>query len=375
MRPADPRLDQLLGTGAATFRASFDLVPDPVGVLWAVRDPAGTVVDFETGYSNPAMDRMLGVSIERSFGRRLLEETPAFGADDTFKRMRGVIDTGAPAVAETVTKSREGPIAPLAGVFLHRAIPFGPDAVMNLITDITAQRRLETELERYAKVAAHDIREPLMAIGLFVDQLAARLERGRDTDNERLLDLLRRADARAKMLVDGILEHARYDTAVEFEEVDMSLLVADVLDSLSAALLDADASVDVTQLPTIHGNAAQLSRVVQNLIANSLKFRSDKPPCVRIAAERADGFWLFSVSDNGIGIAPELGDEAFAMFKRAHGDDYAGCGIGLAVCRKIIEAHGGGIAAEPAPGGGTTVRFSLPSVVANTPRALRSTSA
>src|SRR5215211_995098 len=375
MRPADPRLDQLLGTGAATFHASFDLVPDPVGVLWALRDPAGAVVDFETGYSNPAMDRMLGVSIERSFGRRLLEETPAFGADETFNRMRVVVETGTPAVVETVVESRAGPIAPLAGVFVHRAIPFGPDAVMNLVTDITSQRRLETELERYAKVAAHDIREPLMAIGLFVEQLAARLERGRDADNERLLDLLRRADARAKMLVDGILEHARYDTAVEYEDVDMALVVADVLDSLSAALLEVGASVDVGPLPTIHGHAAQLSRVLQNLIANSLKFRSHEPPQVAIAAEPADGFWVFSIDDNGIGIPRDLGDDAFAMFKRAHGDDYAGCGIGLAVCRKVIEAHGGAIVAEPGASGGTTVRFSLRSLVTSMPPAVRSTSA
>jgi len=375
MRPADPRLDQLLGTGAATFHASFDLVPDPVGVLWALRDPAGAVVDFETGYSNPAMDRMLGVSIERSFGRRLLEETPAFGADETFNRMRVVVETGTPAVVETVVESRAGPIAPLAGVFVHRAIPFGPDAVMNLVTDITSQRRLETELERYAKVAAHDIREPLMAIGLFVEQLAARLERGRDADNERLLDLLRRADARAKMLVDGILEHARYDTAVEYEDVDMALVVADVLDSLSATLLEVGASVDVGPLPTIHGHAAQLSRVLQNLIANSLKFRSHEPPQVAIAAEPADGFWVFSIDDNGIGIPRDLGDDAFAMFKRAHGDDYAGCGIGLAVCRKVIEAHGGAIVAEPGASGGTTVRFSLRSLVTSMPPAVRSTSA
>ena len=245
MRPPDARLDQLLGTGAAAFRATFDLVPDPVGVLWALRDEAGSVIDFETGYANPAMDRMLGLSIERSFGRRLLEETPAFGDDETFKRMRGVVETGTPAVVETVVESRAGPIARVAGVFVHRAIPFGPDAVMNLITDITAQRRLETELERYAKVAAHDLREPLMAIGLFVEQLAAGLERGRDERNERLLELLRRTDARARMLVDGIMEYARHGTAMELEEVDMAVLVADVLDSLSAALMDADASVDV----------------------------------------------------------------------------------------------------------------------------------
>jgi signal transduction histidine kinase len=372
MRPADARLDKLLGTGAAAFRASFDLVPDPMGVLWALRDAAGAVIDFETGYANPAMDRMLGVSIEKTFGRRVVKEAPAFGDDETFKRMRAVVETGTPAVVETVI-DRPGPIAPLAGVFVHRAIPFGPDAVMNLITDITGQRRLESELERYAQVAAHDLREPLMAIGLFVEQLAAGLERGRDERNERLVELLRRTDARAKLLVDGVLEYARYGTAVEFEKVDMDVLVGDVLDSLSAAILDAGASVNVGRLPTIEGNSAQLSRVFQNLIANSLKFRSTEPPRVTIAAEHRDGFWLFTVDDNGVGIPPELGDDAFAMFKRAHGDDSEGCGIGLAVCRKIVETHGGAIVAARAPGGGTSIRFSLPAVVATVPHAVPST--
>ena len=147
----------------------------------------------------------------------------------------------------------------------------------------------------------------------------------------------------------------------------MGALVSDVLDSLSAALLDAGASVDVGDLPTIDGDSAQLSRVLQNLIANSLKYRSDRPPHLTIAAEQTDGFWLFEVTDNGVGIPPELGDDAFAMFKRAHGDDREGSGIGLAVCRKIIEAHGGAITAAPAHGGGTTVHFSLPAMTASIP--------
>ena len=374
MRPADARLDQLLGTGSAAFRATFDLVPDPVGVLWALRDSSGAVIDFETGYSNPAMDRMLGVPLEQTFGRRLLEETPAFRDDETFKRMRGVVETGRPAVVETAVESRAAPIARIAGVFVHRAIPFGPDAVMNLITDITAQRRLETELERYAKVAAHDLREPLMAMRLFVEQLATGLERGRDERNELLLESLRRTNARARLLIDGIMEYARHGTAMDFEEVDMAALVADVLESLTAVLSETGASVEVAVLPTIHGSSAQLSRVLQNLIANSLKFRSDAPPRVKIGAELSAEAWLFTVDDNGIGIPPELGDEAFAMFKRAHGDDYAGCGIGLAVCRKIVEAHGGAIVAEPAPGGGTRVRFSLPSAAARVTAPVPSTS-
>jgi signal transduction histidine kinase len=106
------------------------------------------------------------------------------------------VETGVPVVVETVV-DRTGPIGPLSGVFIHRAVPFGADAVMNMLTDITAQRRLERELERYAQVAAHDLREPVTAIGLFVEQLGSGLERGRDERNERLVELLRRTDARA----------------------------------------------------------------------------------------------------------------------------------------------------------------------------------
>jgi signal transduction histidine kinase len=291
-------------------------------------------------------------------GRRLLQESPAYGSEAAFKSARAVVETGEPTVVEAVV-DREGPIGRLSGVFIHRAVPLGPDAVMNTLTDITGQRRLEAELERYAQVAAHDLREPLTAVGLFVEQLAVGLDRGRDERNERLVALLRATQARAKSLVEGILEYSRSGTALEFEMVDMAVLTADVLDSLSATLRETGATVDVGELPTIRGNSAQLGRVLQNLLANSLKYRSSEAPHVRIAAEPADGFWLVTVEDNGVGIPPELGDDAFAMFRRAHGDE-AGCGIGLAVCRKIVEAHGGAIVAAPAPGGGTTVRFTLP---------------
>jgi PAS domain-containing protein len=115
MRPADARLERLLGDGAAAFRATFDLLPEPVGVLWAVRDEHGAVVDFETGYANPAMDRMIGVPIERSFGRRLLEDSPNFTQDEAFQRMREVLATGRPRVVETAIDSGEGPIGRVRG--------------------------------------------------------------------------------------------------------------------------------------------------------------------------------------------------------------------------------------------------------------------
>jgi hypothetical protein len=168
-----------LTTVSSQLRNPVSTPADPVAVHWAVRDAAGVVIDFESCYANRAMARVFGISMEQTLGHRLVEESPAYRDEPAFKRMCGVVETGVPAIVETVV-DREAPIGPLSGVFTHRAIPFGPDAVMNMLTDITTQRRIETELERYAQIAAHDLREPLTAIGLFVEQLARRLERGGD---------------------------------------------------------------------------------------------------------------------------------------------------------------------------------------------------
>jgi signal transduction histidine kinase len=360
MSTRDPRLERLFGDGAPAFRAAFDLVPDPVGVLWAIREAGGAIGDFETGYSNPAMARMIGVPTEASMGRRLLAEAPDFRNDETFARMRGVLESGEPEVVEVVAASDDGPIGRVRGVFVHRAIPFGADGVLNLVTDVTEHRRMEDELRNYAKVAAHDLREPLMAAGFFVQQLERQLGDGRTPDNEMLIARVHQTHARARSLVDGILECARSGTTLATELVDTQVLVADVDASLANAIDALGGDVDIGELPIVRADRAQLGRVFQNLVANGLKFHSDEPPRVAVSAERREASWLFSIRDNGVGVPPELGDEIFSMFKRAHGDDIAGCGIGLAVCRKIVEAHGGAIWAEPAAAAGTVMRFTVP---------------
>jgi hypothetical protein len=149
--PPDSRLERLLGDGATAFRAAFDLVPDPVGVLWAIRDADGAIADFETGYSNPAMARMIGVPTAASMARRLVDEAPGFGEDETFTRMRSVLESGRPEIVEVAVSAGDGPIGRVRGVFLHRAIPFGADGVLNLVTDVTEQRQMEDELRNYAK--------------------------------------------------------------------------------------------------------------------------------------------------------------------------------------------------------------------------------
>jgi signal transduction histidine kinase len=356
----DPRLERLLGDGAAAFRAAFDLVPDPVGVLWAIREAGGAIADFETGYSNPAMARMIGVPTAASMGRRLLEETPDFGEDETFTRMRSVLDNGRPEVLEVAVSSRDGPIGRVRGVFLHRAIPFGTDGVLNLVTDVTEQRQMEDELRNYAKVAAHDLREPIMAAGYFVQLLDRQLASGRTPENEQLLERVRQTHARARSLIDGILEYARSGTSLATDQVNTGVLMADVAASLANATAQLDGQIEISELPVVVGDRAQLGRVFQNLVANGLKFHADEPPRVGVSAERRESAWLFNIRDNGVGVPPDLRDEIFSMFKRAHGEEVEGCGIGLAVCRKIVEAHGGAIWAEPATGAGTVMRFTVP---------------
>ena len=320
----DPRLARLFGDGATAFRAAFDLVPDPVGVLWAIRDRSGAIADFVTGYSNPAMARMIGVPIEASMGRRLLAEAPDFAQDETFARMRGVLESGRPEVVEVAVASGDGPIGRVRGVFLHRAIPFGADGVLNLVTDVTEQRRMEDELRDYAKVAAHDLREPIMAAGYFIELLDRRLSDGRTQENEELLERVRQTHARARSLVDGMLEYARSGTSLAAEAVDTGALMADVAASLANAVERAPRAARDRGAPVVRGDRAQLGRVFQNLVANGLKFHADEPPRVAVSAERHEAAWLFSVRDNGVGVPPELGDEIFSMFKRAHGEEVGG---------------------------------------------------
>ena len=234
--------------------------------------------------------------------------------------------------------------------------------MLNLVTDVTDRRRMEAELRDYAKVAAHDLREPIMAAGYFTELLARGLADGRTAKNEELLEGVRRTHARARSLVDGVLEYARSGTSLAAEAVDTSELMADVAASLANAVEQLHGRLEISALPTVRGDRAQLGRVFQNLVANGLKFHSDEPPHVSVSAERHDATWLFNVRDNGVGVPPELGDEIFSMFKRAHGEEIEGCGIGLAVCRKIVEAHGGIIWAESADASGTVMRFTVPAL-------------
>jgi len=163
-------------------------------------------------------------------------------------------------------------------------------------------------------------------------------------------------------LVRGLLAYARVrHDARELEEIDCDLVLREALTDLRETVAASGGQVTQDRLPTIMADSIQIEQVFQNLIGNALKFHSDKPPEVHIGADRQNGEWRFRVSDNGLGIEPQYADKIFVVFQRLHKRrDYPGTGVGLAICKKIVERHRGKIWFESEPGKGSTFYFSIP---------------
>ena len=167
---------------------------------------------------------------------------------------------------------------------------------------------------------------------------------------------------RMRQLIEGVLALSRLRTAsLQLGPVALDDVMADVRANLETQLAEAGADLISGPLPAIWGDASQVTQLLQNLVSNAVKFRRrDEPPRVVVQARREGERWVISVSDNGIGIEPEFHDRVFAMFRRLHGrDEYAGTGIGLALCRRVVDLHGGEIRIESAPGQGSTFTFTL----------------
>jgi signal transduction histidine kinase len=351
---ADPRLDELLGVqGAAGFRALLEGFPDAVGLLWALRDDDGRITDFAFGYGNPAMLRGFRLPAATPDRYTLLEALPRMEGSRAFEAYARVCDTGRPWISEVVYDTPLGD-GYIAGTYINRVAKLG-DGVMVVLVDVGEQRRLETELRSFADLVAHDLREPVTAIS----HLVTILERapGQPPPAE-VLGLLRSSAERARELIDGTLEYARAGE-LRRERVALSALVAEIADDLRPVLDAAQATLEIGVLPEVDADPRQLRRLLQNLVGNAVKFRAQAPPRVAISARRSDGDWVVTVRDNGIGVDPREASRIFEMFSRAS-TSADGTGIGLAVCRRVVEAHGGRLWVEPAEGGGSAFRFTLP---------------
>jgi len=222
--------------------------------------------------------------------------------------------------------------------------------------------RSNTELEQFAYVASHDLQEPLRMVAAYTQLLAERYHGKLDAQADKYIHYAVDGALRMQTLIQDLLAFSRAGrTGLKMEAADCNLLVKDALQNLIAAAREGGAIVKFRDLPVVLGNAAQLRQVFQNLIGNAIKFRGPKPPIVQITAEPIDGAWVLSVADNGIGIAAEHAESVFVVFQRLHTrTEYSGNGIGLAICKKIIERHGGRIWVESAENQGATFKFTLP---------------
>jgi PAS domain S-box-containing protein len=252
----------------------------------------------------------------------------------------------------------------------------GGTLITSIIRDVSDRKRVEAdlkqaaaelessnaELEQFAYVASHDLQEPLRMVASYTQMLARRYQGKLDEDADEFIAYAVDGATRMQALINDLLAYSRVGTrGREFEPTDTAAIVDQVMADLNLAAEEAGAQVTRGPLPIVRGDTVQLGQLFQNLIANAIKFRGERPPVVDVTARREGTMWRFAVRDNGIGIDPEYSERIFVIFQRLHARaEYPGTGIGLAICKKIVERHGGRVWLESRPGEGTTFWFTIP---------------
>ncbi|MGL5060646.1 MAG: sensor histidine kinase, partial [Microcoleus sp.] len=221
--------------------------------------------------------------------------------------------------------------------------------------------RSNAELEQFAYVASHDLQAPLATIASYAQLLEKRYKDQLDSQANKFISNIVHGCTRMQVLIDDLLEYSRVGRNQKpFETVDCDRIVEQALANLQATIRETGAVINCSTLPVVMGEVSQLVQLFQNLIGNAIKYRQEAPPVVSVSACKYDDKWLFSIADNGIGIAPQHQERIFQIFQRLHTQkEYSGTGIGLAICQKIVERHGGSIWVESEVGQGSTFHFTL----------------
>jgi len=235
------------------------------------------------------------------------------------------------------------------------------DALVDRTTELT---QFNSDLQRFSYVISHDLQEPLRMIASFGQLLRRKYDGKLDAEAQEYLGYMIEGAKRMKALIEDILTYARVGDPEKrpFARVEMADALKTALVNLQFSITETSAIVTSSELPAVRGIEIQMVQLFQNLIGNSIKYRSEETPRIHISASRADGEWMFCVEDNGIGVEPAYREHVFGMFKRLHARDIPGTGIGLAICRRIVERHGGRIWLEQARPRGTRVCFTMPAI-------------
>ncbi len=376
------KLIELLEEGRARFETVLQQMPS--GVLLALAPEERIVLE------NQQAEAILGRSLVGTLLHERYEALPLYRLDGTryqggefplARALKGEIVRAEEAYYARSGKSRTtisfsaSPIRDRVGKITGAVAVF---------TDITAQKEAEREmkqralalersnqeLKQFAYVASHDLQEPLRMVASYSQLLARRYHGKLDKDADTFITYAVEGAKRMQELIRSLLYYSRVGRDdIPLEPTDTKEVLHAVISNLSSSIEQNLAQVNYGEMPVILADKVQLSQVFQNLIANGIKFRTDQAPVIQVDAQRSSDGWLFSVTDNGIGIEPEYQERIFEIFHRLHGrDKYPGAGIGLAVCKKIVGRHGGKIWVESEPGKGTTFRFNIPGASVVKPR-------
>ncbi len=223
-------------------------------------------------------------------------------------------------------------------------------------------RRANEDLNQYSFVASHDLQEPLRTINIYSQLLVEHCGAHLDADACLYMGFIREGTKRLRELLADLLSYAKAgadeDEPAEF--IDFNAVCDMAMKNLQAAIAESGAVLSWDHLPVVRGREQHFVQLLQNLIANAIKYRGESAPNIHVSAERLNDEWRFAVADNGMGIAPEYHQKIFGVFKRLHGKSIPGTGIGLAICQRVVERYGGRIWVESEPGRGATFYFTLP---------------
>ncbi|WP_126661086.1 PAS domain-containing sensor histidine kinase [Haloterrigena salifodinae] len=293
--------------------------------------------------------------------------------EQTEEKIRKSLETGEPK-EEEIRIDRDGEERWIEAPGRPIEDEDGSTRMIGVARDITERKTFEQKLresnerlEQFAYAASHDLQEPLRMVSSYLQLLDQRYGDELDEDGREYINFAVDGAARMREMIDGLLEYSRVETQGDpFEPIGLETVLEDVLDNLQFRIEEHDTEITSEDLPEVEGDASQLRQVFQNLLENAIEYSGDAPPQVHISAERAGNKWVVSVSDDGIGIDPDDQDRIFEIFQRLHSrEEHDGTGIGLALCNRIVERHGGEIWIDSEPDDGTTFSFSLPAVENN----------
>jgi PAS domain S-box-containing protein len=354
----------------ARYRGLLEAAPDAMVVV----DGRGEIVllnvqaEKQFGYSR---DELLGQPVTNIIPEGFAERIIADDLRSAEAALAQVIGTGLELVAlrkdgtEFPIEIMLSPLESAEGILVTAAIrdiSARKAAAAALLQKVEELARSNAELGQFAYTASHDLQEPLRMVASYTQLLSRRYAGRLDSDADEFIAFAVDGASRMQRLIEDLLTYSRVGTkGAELIDVSSEAALRQALANLRASIEESGALVTNDPLPAVHADETQLGQLFQNLVGNAIKYRGSDLPHVHVSATRnGKTGWTFAVADNGIGIDPQYFERIFGVFQRLHGrEKYSGTGIGLAICKKIVERHGGTISVESQPGRGSTFRFTL----------------